>query len=309
MNMVGRDVYDVDVFTVREIYQLFELARHFKDILSRQVKKVPALRGVTVCTAFFENSTRTKISFDLAAKRLGADTVAFSASSSSLSKGESLKDTILTLDAMGIDLYVVRHREPGTPQFVKKYTKAIVINAGDGFHAHPTQALLDNYTIWEKKGRIEGLKISIVGDIQHSRVVRSNIKLMKMLGADVTVCGPRTLMPLDIEKSGVRVTYRLEEALEDADVVMGLRMQLERQTSGLFPTLEEYHKLYGITKDKLSKAKPDVIFMHPGPMNRGVEVDDYVADFEGSVVQEQVTNGEAIRMALLYSVLGGRIDE
>lgn len=270
---------------------------------------MPALRGVTVCTAFFENSTRTKISFDLAAKRLGADTVAFSASSSSLSKGESLKDTILTLDAMGIDLYVVRHREPGTPQFVKKYTKAIVINAGDGFHAHPTQALLDNYTIWEKKGRIEGLKISIVGDIQHSRVVRSNIKLMKMLGADVTVCGPRTLMPLDIEKSGVRVTYRLEEALEDADVVMGLRMQLERQTSGLFPTLEEYHKLYGITKDKLSKAKPDVIFMHPGPMNRGVEVDDYVADFEGSVVQEQVTNGEAIRMALLYSVLGGRIDE
>ncbi|RKX49227.1 MAG: aspartate carbamoyltransferase, partial [Thermotogae bacterium] len=196
MSIVGRDVYDVDVFNVEEVYQLFELTKHFKGILSRKVKKVPALRGVTVCTAFFENSTRTKISFDLAAKRLGADTVAFSASSSSLKKGESLKDTILTLDAMGIDLYVVRHSEPGTPKFIKKYTKAIVINAGDGFHAHPTQALLDNYTIWEKKGKIDGLKISIVGDIQHSRVVRSNIKLMKMLGAEVTVCGPKTLMPL-----------------------------------------------------------------------------------------------------------------
>jgi len=263
MSMVGRDVYDVDVFNVEEVYQLFELTKHFKGILSRKVKKVPALRGVTVCTAFFENSTRTKISFDLAAKRLGADTVAFSASSSSLKKGESLKDTILTLDAMGIDLYVVRHSEPGTPKFIKKYTKATVINAGDGFHAHPTQALLDNYTIWEKKGKIDGLKISIVGDIQHSRVVRSNIKLMKMLGAEVTVCGPKTLMPLEIEKSGVKVSYDINEAIDGADVVMGLRMQLER----------------------------------------------HVADFERSVVQEQVTNGEAIRMALLYSVLGGRMEE
>ncbi|OAA31832.1 aspartate carbamoyltransferase [Kosmotoga arenicorallina S304] len=309
MSMVGRDIYDVDVFSVEEVYRLFELTKHFKGILDRRVKKVPALRGVTVCTAFFENSTRTKISFDLAAKRLGADTVAFSASSSSLKKGESLKDTILTLDAMGIDLYVVRHSEPGTPQFIKKYTRAIVINAGDGFHAHPTQALLDNYTIWEKKGKIEGLRISIIGDIQHSRVVRSNIKLMKMLGAKVTVCGPKTLMPLDIEKSGVRVSYDINEGIDGADVVMGLRMQLERQTSGLFPTLEEYHKLYGITKERLTLAKPDVIFMHPGPMNRGVEVDDHVADFERSVVQEQVTNGEAARMALLYLVLGGRMDE
>ena len=305
---LGRNVYDLDDYSREEIMYILEAAKGMKEINTREYKKIPTLRCKTICTLFVENSTRTRMSFELAANRLSADVVSFQASVSALQKGESLQDTVYTLNAMGIDLYCIRHSSPGSPQLVHKYSGKPVINGGDGRHAHPTQALLDIFSIWEKLGGLEGLKITIVGDILNSRVVRSNLIGMKKLGADVTVCGPRTLMPGGMEDIyGCRVEYNLPEALRDADVVMGLRMQLERMTEGLFPSLEEYSKHYVLSKDTIKFAKKDALIMHPGPMNRGVEILPEIADSDHSIIVEQVANGVAVRMALMFLILGGKL--
>ncbi len=303
MNLTGKDLFDVDDFEAGDFYQIFETAQKFKSY--GPSKKWSSLRGKTICTLFFESSTRTRISFEIASKRLSADVVNFTASTSSLNKGESFKDTVKTLDAMGIDLYVIRHAEPGSPIMLKKYTDAYVINAGDGIRAHPTQAILDAYTMWEKFGRIEGLKVVIIGDILHSRVARSNAKLLKMLGANVIFAGPKTLMAVGVENYGITVSTDVKRSVEEADIVMGLRMQLERQSNGFFSSLDEYNEFYGITPELMDIAKKDAIFMHPGPMNQGVEVVNEVADSKYSHVEEQVTNGVFTRMALLHHILGG----
>jgi aspartate carbamoyltransferase catalytic subunit len=307
-NFVGRNLFDLADYSKEEIISILETTQAMKKINLRDYKKLPTLRGKTVCTLFFENSTRTKMSFELAANRLSADVVSFSANTSSLTKGESLQDTVYTLNAMGIDLYIIRHSCPGTPQLVHKYSGKPVLNAGDGRHAHPTQALLDIFSIWEKRGTLEGLKIAIVGDIAHSRVVRSNLIGMKKLGASVTVCAPKTLMPSKMEEVyGCTVEYDLPSALKDADVIMGLRMQLERQSEGLFPSLEEYTKHYVLSKETIKFAKKDALIMHPGPMNRGIEILPEIADSNQSIIIEQVANGVAVRMALIYLSLGGKI--
>lgn len=304
---LGRNLFDLEDYTAEEILYILEAARGMKEINLRDYKKIPTLRGKTVCTLFVENSTRTRMSFELAANRLSADVVSFEATTSSLEKGEGLQDTVYTLDAMGIDLYCIRHSSPGSPQLVHKYSGKPVINGGDGRHAHPTQALLDIFSIWEKLGSLDGLKITIVGDILNSRVVRSNLIGMKKLGAHVTVCGPRTLMPGGMEDVyGCRVEYSLKEALRDADVVMGLRMQRERMTEGFFPSLEEYSKHYVLSKDTIRYAKQDALIMHPGPMNRGVEILPEIADGSHSIIVEQVANGVAVRMALMFLILGGK---
>lgn len=305
---VGRNLFDLTDYSAAEIMYILEAARGMKEINLREYKKIPTLRGKTICTLFVENSTRTRMSFELAANRLSADVVSFQATISALQKGESLQDTVYTLDAMGIDLYCIRHSSPGSPQLVHKYSGKPVINGGDGRHAHPTQALLDIFSIWEKLGDINGLKITIVGDILNSRVVRSNLIGMKKLGAEVTICGPRTLMPGNMEEIyGCRVEYNLREALRDADVVMGLRMQLERMTEGFFPSLEEYSKHYVLSKDTIKYAKKDALIMHPGPMNRGVEILPEIADSSQSIIVEQVANGVAVRMALMFLILGGKV--
>jgi aspartate carbamoyltransferase catalytic subunit len=306
-NFINRSVFDLDDYSAEEIMYILSAAKGMKEINLREYKKIPTLRGKTVCTLFIENSTRTRMSFELAANRLSADVVSFQESTSALSKGESLQDTVYTLNAMGIDLYVIRHSSPGSPQLVNKYSGKPVINGGDGRHAHPTQALLDIFSIWERIGSIKGLKITIVGDILNSRVVRSNLIGMKKLGATVTVCGPRTLMPGQMEEVyGCKVEYDLQTALKDADCVMGLRMQLERQTEGLFPSLEEYTKHYVLSKDTIKWAKKNALIMHPGPMNRGVEILPEIADSTQSIIIEQVANGVAVRMALLFLILGGK---
>ena len=306
-NFVNRNMFDLDDYSADEILHILESTKAMKEINSRSYKKIPTLRGKTVCTLFFENSTRTLMSFELAAHRLSADVVSFSANTSSLNKGESLQDTVLTLNAMGIDAYIIRHSYPGSPQMVHKYTNKPVLNSGDGRHAHPTQALLDIYSIWEKRGSLDGLKITIVGDIANSRVVRSNLIGMKKLGADVTICAPRTLMPSKMEEIyGCKVEYDLQRALTGADAVMGLRMQLERQRDGLFPSLEEYTNYYSLSKKTMKWAKPDALIMHPGPMNRGIEILPEIADSKHSVILDQVANGVAVRMALLFLILGGQ---
>lgn len=307
-NLLGRNLFDLDDYTAEEIIHILEVTKVMKEINSREYKKLPTLKGKTVCTLFIENSTRTRMSFELAASRLSADVVSFQASTSALQKGESLQDTVATLNAMGIDLYIIRHSSPGSPQMVHKFSGKPVMNGGDGRHAHPTQALLDMYSIWEKTGTLNGLKITIVGDITNSRVVRSNLIGMKKLGAEVTICGPRTLVPSYMEEVyGCKVTYDLKTALKDADVVMGLRMQLERQTEGLFPSLEEYTKNYVLSKKTLKWAKENALIMHPGPMNRGIEILPEIADSQQSIILQQVTNGVAARMALLFLILGGKI--
>ncbi|PID28335.1 MAG: aspartate carbamoyltransferase [Candidatus Cloacimonadota bacterium] len=306
-NFAGRNLFDLDTYSAEEIYSILETAKVMKEINLRDYKKLPALKGKTVCTLFFENSTRTRMSFELAAKRLSADVVSFSASTSALAKGESLQDTVYTLNAMGIDLYIIRHSYPGSPQLVNKFSGKPVLNAGDGRHAHPTQALLDIFSIWEKRGKLDGMKITIVGDIAHSRVVRSNLIGMRKLGAEVTVCGPRTLMPGHLpELYNCKVEYDLKTALKDADVIMGLRMQLERQQEGLFPSLDEYTKHYVLSKETIKWAKEDAMIMHPGPMNRGIEILPEIADSHQSVIIEQVANGVATRMAILYNILGSK---
>jgi len=307
-NLLGRNMYDLDDYTAAEITAILDAAVVMKEINQRDYKKLPTLKGKTVCTLFVENSTRTKVSFELAASRLSADLISFEASTSALQKGESLQDTVETLNAMGIDLYIIRHSSPGSPQMVHKFSQKPVLNAGDGRHAHPTQALLDMFSIREKLGTLEGLKVVIVGDITNSRVVRSNLIGMKKLGANVTICGPMTLVPGFMEEIyGCKVEYDLKTALTDADVVMGLRMQLERQTEGLFPSLEEYSKHYSLSKRTIKWAKPNALVMHPGPMNRGIEIVPEIADSHQSIIVEQVTNGVAIRMALLFLILGGKM--
>ncbi|HPY96394.1 MAG TPA: aspartate carbamoyltransferase catalytic subunit [Candidatus Cloacimonadota bacterium] len=307
ISLLGRNLYDLDDYTPEEIINILEVSKVMKEINSREYKKLPTLKGKTICTLFVENSTRTRMSFELAANRLSADVVTFEATTSSLQKGESLQDTVTTLNAMGIDLYIIRHSSAGSPQIVNKYTGKPVMNAGDGRHAHPTQALLDMYSIYERLGSLNGLKIAIIGDIVNSRVVRSNLIGMKKLGAEVTICGPRTLVPNHMDTVyGCKVTYDLKTALKNADVVMGLRMQLERQTEGLFPSLEEYTKHYVLSKQTIKWAKKDALVMHPGPMNRGVEILPELADSSQSIILDQVSNGVAVRMALLFSILGGR---
>lgn len=295
----------MESLSVDEINLIIETADRMKEIATRQVKKVPTLRGKTVVHFFYEPSTRTKSSFDIAAKRLSADSFSISVSTSSIVKGETLIDTAKNLEAMHPDVLVIRHPSAGAPHMLAKLMKCAVINAGDGMHAHPTQALLDMMTIVEKKGNLKGLKIAIIGDIAHSRVARSNIIGMTKMGASVTVAGPPTMIPAGIEGLGATVTYRIEEALEDMDVVMMLRIQKERQNSFLFSTEREYAQIYGLTEDKIVHAKPDVLVMHPGPINRGVEISPALADGPYSVILDQVSNGVAVRMALLYLVAGG----
>ena len=305
MKWTKKDLLDLESLNREEISMVLDTARSFREILDRPVKKVPILRGKTVVNMFFEPSTRTSASFDMAAKRLMADTVNISPKTSAVQKGETLLDTARNLEAMKIDLVVIRHMSSGAPHFLASRIKSGVINAGDGQHAHPTQGLLDMYTIREKRGKLEGLNVLIVGDVTHSRVARSNIHGLIKMGARVSVCGPSTLIPMGIQDLGVKVYYDLDQALAEADVVNVLRLQLERQKKGLLPSLREYSQLFCVTGERLKKAKPDVTIMHPGPMNRGVEIEPAVADGASSVILAQVTNGVAVRMAVLYLLSGG----
>ena len=299
-----KDLLGIAELSRGEIELVLDTATSFAEVGARPIKKVPTLRGKTVLNLFFEASTRTRSSFEIAEKRLSADNLNFSSSGSALEKGESLVDTALNLQAMAPDLIVIRHAHPGVPHMLAKRLQAGVINAGDGAHEHPTQALLDAYTIREHKKRIEGLKVAIIGDLEHSRVVRSNLHLLQKLGAEVVLAGPRTMMPVGIAAFGVPWFYSIEEALPGADVVMMLRAQLERMARPLFPTVKEYFKLFALTRERLKLAKPDCLVMHPGPMNRGVEIASDVADGDRSVILEQVTNGVAVRMAVLYLCSG-----
>ena len=300
-----KDLTGLDDLTDAEINFLLDTARAFKGVGERSLKKVPALRGKTLVNFFVEPSTRTRTSFEVAAMRLSADVVNISATASSLQKGETLKDTALNLQALQADIIVLRHSSPGSSRFLAERLHSSIINAGDGAHEHPTQGLLDIFTIREKFGRIEGLHVAIVGDILFSRVARSNIFGLLKLGAKVTLVGPSTLVPKSFEKLGVRVTHRLDDILEEVDVVNLLRIQHERQRKEYFPGLGEYVSLFGLTKARAAKLKPSCLIMHPGPINRGVEIDSDIADGHQSVILEQVTNGIAVRMAVLYSCAGG----
>jgi len=304
MSWRTKDLLTLEELTAEEITLILDTASSFKEVSTRSVKKVPALRGRTVVLFFQEPSTRTRVSFELAAKRMSADILNIQTSSTSLVKGETLIDTVKTLESMTIDALVVRHSCSGVPQMLSNVLKASVINAGDGSHEHPTQGLLDLFTIRETKGKIEGLTVTIVGDVAHSRVARSNIHGLSKLGAKVRVCAPPTLIPAGIERMGVTVFHDLDQALEGTDVVYVLRLQLERQKNNLFPTIREYSMLYGVTNERLKLAKKGAIVMHPGPMNRGVEISSGVADGPASVIDEQVTNGVAARMAVLYLLQG-----
>jgi len=300
-----KDLLGIADLTVEEILLVLETADAMKEIGARPIKKVPTLRGKTIVNLFFEPSTRTRTSFEIAEKRLSADTLSIAASTSSVTKGETLVDTALNLEAMAPDMIVMRHTASGACHLLSRICRARIINAGDGMHEHPTQALLDAYTIREHKRRIAGLKVAIVGDLLHSRVLRSNLLLLKKLGAEVWIAGPATLMPPGAERFGVRATCSIDEAIEGADVVMMLRIQQERMHGHFFPSLREYFTVFGLTVDRVRRAKPDVIIMHPGPMNRGVEIASEVADGPYSVILEQVANGVAIRMAVLYLLAGG----
>lgn len=305
MRWQRKDLLDLQSLSAEEITTVLDTAREFKAVGQRHIKKVPALRGKTVVNLFVEPSTRTRISFELAAKRLSADVINFTAEASSLRKGETLKDTVRNLEALNVDFIIIRHSAAGAPHFLSRVLDAHVVNAGDGAHEHPTQGLLDLFTMREKKGRIAGLKVTILGDILYSRVARSNIWGLQKLGAEVTLCGPPTLVPRAFESLGCRVTYDLREAIRDADVINLLRIQHERQRKTAFPGLGEYTSLFGITRNRLADLRPEAMIMHPGPINRGVEVDSDVADGERSVILEQVTNGLAVRMAALYLINGG----
>ncbi len=306
MRWTRKDLLDLQSLSAEEIVTILDTAREFKAVGQRVIKKVPALRGKTVVNLFVEPSTRTRISFELAAQRLSADVINFTAEASSLKKGETLKDTARNLEALNTDFIVIRHSAAGAPHFLSRVLEAHVVNAGDGAHEHPTQGLLDVFTMREKKGRIAGLNVTILGDILYSRVARSNIWALQKLGARVTLCGPPTLVPQTFEPMGCRVTSHLAEAIADADVVNLLRIQHERQRKTMFPSLGEYTSLFGINRERLACMKPDVLIMHPGPINRGVEVDSDVADGSHSVILEQVTNGLAVRMAVLFLINGGK---
>jgi len=300
-----KDLLSMEALSVQDIELVLDTADSLKEISVREIKKVPTLRGKSVLHFFYEPSTRTRTSFEMAAKRLSADTVSLSASTSSMVKGETLIDTARNLQAMNPDLIVIRHSAAGAPHLLAREVRACVINAGDGINEHPTQALLDLYTIREKKGRLKGLNVVLIGDIAHSRVARSNIIGLRKMGAHVTVSGPPTMMPYRVESLGVKVVQNPQEAIRDKDVIMMLRIQLERQSKTLFPSIREYATFFGLNSTSLKKAKKDVIIMHPGPMNRGVEIASEVADGPYSVILAQVANGVAIRMALLYLLIGG----
>ena len=303
--MKHKHLLDLENFPASDIEKIIDTSFSFREILDRPIKKVPSLQGKTIVNLFFENSTRTRISFELAQKRLSADTVNFSASSSSLKKGESFKDTVQNIEAMKIDAVGMRHPSPGSAKHLTKYINSIVINAGDGAHEHPTQAILDMTSLKERFGKIDDLKIGIIGDIAHSRVARSNIYGLIKMGAKIMVCGPPTLIPTDIMRLGVKVSHNIDEVLDWADAINVLRIQLERMDRGLIPSVREYRKLFGITNERLQKHHKEIIIMHPGPMNRGVEIDSSVADGKSAIILDQVLNGVASRMAILYLLLGG----
>ncbi len=305
VSLSSRHVLDISSLSVEDIVHVLDLADSLKEILQRPIPKVPTLRGKLVTNLFFEPSTRTRLSFEKAAKALSADTFNFTSKMSSVEKGETLLDTVLNLEAMGTDLFVIRHPMAGAPHFIAKYTKARVINAGDGFHAHPTQALLDMLTVRQKKGTLSDLKVTIIGDIRHSRVARSDIVGFRKMGSEVFVSGPATMLPPEHEALGARICYRLEEALDKADVVMALRVQKERHGRPLFPSWREYALYFGLTPKRLELAKEDCLLMHPGPVNWGVELHPELQDDPRNVILEQVENGVAIRMALLVILLGG----
>jgi aspartate carbamoyltransferase catalytic subunit len=304
MTWTRRHLLDIESLSTDELLTVLDTARAFKAVGTRAIKTVPALRGKTVINLFVEPSTRTRISFELAAKRLTADIINFSADTSSLKKGETLRDTARNLEAMNADIIIIRHTAAGAPHFLARFLQSSVVNAGDGAHEHPTQALLDVFTIRERKGKIAGLKVTIMGDILFSRVARSNIWALRKLGAEVTLCGPPTLVPRIFEKMGCRVCWNVNEGLRDADVVNLLRIQHERQRQSMFPGVGEYRAEFGLDRARMAGLKPDVLIMHPGPINRGVEIDADTADGERSVILEQVTNGLAVRMAVLYLVTG-----
>jgi len=301
---LGKDLLGLEELTREQITAILDTAERFKEISDRPVRKVPFLRGQTVVNAFFENSTRTRVSFEFAEKRMGADTVSISTTGSSVQKGETLVDTARNLEAMRIDMVVIRHASSGSARFLAERIESHVINAGDGKHEHPTQGLLDLLTIRDHRGPVEGLKVCICGDVLHSRVARSNIHGLKRLGAEVAVCGPLTLMPADVADLGVRWFPRVEEAIEWADVLNVLRLQLERMKGGFIPSLREYNRVFGVTRARVEAAPRDLLILHPGPMNRGVEIDSDVADGPHSVILQQVTNGVAVRMAVLYLLAG-----
>ena len=325
MPLRSKDLLGIEDLSLEQIQLILDTAESFREISTRPIKKVPTLRGKTVINLFFEASTRTRTSFEIAAKRLSADAINISASSSSVVKGETLVDTARNLEAMAPDVIVIRHASSGAPHQLARVCRAAIVNAGDGAHEHPTQALLDAFTILENKKTIEGLKVAIVGDIAHSRVARSNCLLLGKMGARVTVCGPPTLLPLEFEKTLCRcgsdlagqggrggaltVTHQIDEALQDADVVMMLRIQLERQQEAFFPSVREYFRYYGLSAKRMQAAKSDAIIMHPGPINRGVEIDSDVADGPYSVILDQVTSGVAVRMAVLFLLTGGASKE
>jgi len=300
-----KDLLGLQEFSRGDIELILDTAASFKEVSTRTIKKVPALRGKTIVNLFFEPSTRTRTSFELAAKRLSGDLISIAGGTSSIVKGETITDTLANIEAMNVDIVVVRHSAAGAPHLLARQSDASVVNAGDGAHAHPTQALLDMYTVREKLGRLDGIKLAMIGDIAHSRVARSNIWGFSKFDTEICLCGPTTLMPPQVEKMGVKVTHDLDEALSGANVVYVLRIQHERQRKGLLPTIREYVRLFGIDEDKMKLAPPDALVMHPGPMNRDIELASAVADGPRSVILEQVTNGVAVRMAVLY-LLGTR---
>jgi aspartate carbamoyltransferase catalytic subunit len=301
MPLSSRHLLGLQGVPKEDINLILDTAKTFREVLERPIKKVPTLQGKTIVNLFYENSTRTRISFELAEKRLSADSINFSASTSSVSKGETLKDTVKNIEAMKVDMVVVRHSAAGTPLFLTKVCDANIINAGDGAHEHPTQALLDMYSIKEKLGKLDGIKVCIVGDVAHSRVALSNIFGLKAVGADVSICGPSTMIPKNIEELGVKVIYNIDEAIQENDVLNVLRIQLERKAREYFPSIREYAAFFGITEERLEKVgKDDILILHPGPINRGVELSSGVADGLKQIILRQVTNGVAVRMAVLY---------
>ena len=304
-----RHLLGLEGYPIEDIQTIIDTGFKFREVLDRPIKKVPSLQGVTIVNLFFENSTRTRISFELAQKRLSADTVNFSASSSSLKKGESFKDTAQNIEAMKIDAVVMRHPTPGAPKHLTEFIDAVIINAGDGTHEHPTQAILDMMSLHEKFGKLKGLKVGIIGDISHSRVALSNIYGLLIMGADVTLCGPPNLIPPFIKDLGVNINYNVDEVIEWADALNILRIQRERMGLGLVPSVREYRAMFGITQERLDAHQKEIVIMHPGPMNRGVEIDGTVADGDQAIILDQVLNGVASRMAILYLLCGGKSSE
>ncbi|MAT56923.1 MAG: aspartate carbamoyltransferase [Ignavibacteriae bacterium] len=300
MGLTSRHLLGMQGVPAEDIQLILDTAKTFREVLERPIKKVPTLQGKTIVNLFFENSTRTRISFELAQKRLSADTVNFSTSTSSTKKGETFKDTVRNIEAMKVDMIIVRHESAGVPTFLTKISKANIINAGDGRHEHPTQALLDMYSIRERLGKLEGLKVCIVGDIAHSRVALSNIYGLKAMGAEVSVCGPATMIPRDIQKLGIRVYHDIDRVIAEHNVLNVLRIQLERKAGTSIPSVREYHKYFGITAERIEKYNNNIVILHPGPINRGVELTSEVADGPYQVILDQVTNGVAVRMAVLY---------